>query len=109
MKRQAIIIANPGEKGAANYCNGVNLDIENYKSFLQEPHGGLWEDNEIDVMFRKSSTEVRVAIGRLSSVDYGLVIFTGHGYYSTGNKSTIIELRKGEELDSTELKKGAKK
>lgn len=37
------------------------------------------------------------------------MIFAGHGYYSQSRKTTMLELRKGEEIDSLELRAGAPK
>ena len=40
MTRKALIISNPGEIGAENYCEGVLKDVENFKNYLQSPKGG---------------------------------------------------------------------
>lgn len=32
MKRKMLIIANPGERDAENYCEGVNQDVTRYAS-----------------------------------------------------------------------------
>lgn len=109
MKRQALIIANPGETGARNYCEGVNKDCNNYPTFLTEPFGGAWYTSEIEVLRRPSVSELRVALGKLKSADYGLVVFAGHAEYVASRRTTVLELRKGEEIDSMELRAGASK
>ena len=109
MKRLALILANPGEAGAPNYCEGVNLDVEAYSQFLRANFGGAWYSSEIDVLKRPSVAQARLALGKLKGVDYGLVIFAGHGEYITSKKTTVLELRRGEEIDSLELRSGASK
>ena len=109
MKRQALLIANPGESGASNYCEGVNRDCDSYPLFLKAPFGGAWYGNEIEILRRPSAAEVRLALQKVKSADYGLVIFAGHGYYLQSRKTTMLELRKGEELDSMDLRAGAGK
>ena len=61
--RKALLIANPGEGGAKNYCKGVNKDMENYKSFLLSPLGGQWYPNEIDVMHKPKLSSLKEKIG----------------------------------------------
>lgn len=58
MKRQALLIANPGESGASNYCEGVNRDCDSYPLFLKAPFGGAWYGNEIEILRRPSAAEV---------------------------------------------------
>ncbi len=104
MRRQALIIINPGEEGAENYCAGVLKDAENYKHFLQSPQGGYWFEEEIRLLNRPTETELDVGL-RLYSLycDYLLLIFSGHGYVNSDG-STIFELRKGCEISANELR-----
>lgn len=109
MVRKGLIICNPGEVGADNYCEGVYKDETNYKRFLQRPHGGVWYEKEIRIMERPRRYEVQNAIGELRYCDYALVVFSGHGCYSSRTQSTWLELRDGEEIDSNELRQGSAK
>ncbi len=109
MKRQALLIANPGEIGAPNYCEGVNRDCESYPPFLKAPFGGSWYESEIEILRKPSTSQVRLALSKVKTADYGLVIFTGHAYYMQSKKTTMLELRRGEEIDSMELRTGAQK
>lgn len=109
MIRKALIISNPGEPGAKTYCEGVVKDVLNYKAFLNSPLGGYWYDHEIIPMTRPSADEVRKKLSEIQYYDYTKIIFSGHGYYSSNRKSTILELKKGEELDSQELIPGTLK
>jgi hypothetical protein len=104
LNRKALIISNPGEPGAENYCAGVLKDVVNYQSFLTSPIGGLWYSSEISSLNRPSAAEVRSKVTELASSDYALVVFCGHGWHSTGVGSTCIVLRQGQEIDSTELR-----
>ena len=109
MNRRALIISNPGERGDENYCEGVLRDVDNYKSFLTNACGGLWSYSDIDHISRPSINEVRLAMRKLEGSGYALVVFTGHGWYSTDLDSTILTLKAGQEIDSVELQKGASK
>ena len=109
MKRRALIIGNPGETGAENYCEGVNRDLENYPRFLQTAYGGVWNKHDIEILKRPRVQAVRDAIAKVRDADYSLVVFTGHGYHLQPRDSTILELKKDEEIDSAELRRGAAK
>lgn len=104
MNRRALIISNPGEVGAENYCAGVNKDVESYTRFFRAPIGGLWGTTEVIHHGRPSAADVRRAIADLSRVEYSVVVFSGHGYYSTTSRSTVLELRTGQEIDANELR-----
>jgi hypothetical protein len=105
----ALIISNPGEVGDEHYCAGVNKDVTHYQEFLKADYGGFWYDGEIDRLPRPTASEVRLALTKLRYVDYSLVIFSGHGYYSSLYRSTILELKKGEQIDSAELRNASSK
>lgn len=109
MKRYGLIIANPGEVGRENYCEGVNLDVINYVNYLCSPVGGAWNRSEIEVLNKPSTQDVRIAIAQARLVDYAFVVFAGHGYYSAEKRSTMLHLKLGVEIDSAELRQGAKK
>jgi len=109
VSRSALIITNPGEVGSEGYCEGVNKDAQLYRSFLLSPVGGAWRSSELSTLKQPSRQEVRDAVSAIAGADYSLVAFCGHGYYSASKDSTILELRKGIELDSVELRQGATK
>lgn len=109
MKKKAIVISNPGETGSPGYCQGVNVDVTNYKRFLDGPYGGWWLTSEVQHLSRPSAAEVREVMKQLSNCDYALVVFTGHGYYSAQRRSTILKLRADQEIDSAELMNGSPK
>ena len=52
MTRKALIVGNPGEDGAENYCAGVLKDVENFNTYLQSPRGGGWYATEITTLMR---------------------------------------------------------
>jgi hypothetical protein len=109
MKRQALIIANPGEEGTEGHLQGVIKDVANYRSFLLSAIGGLWRASEIIDMMMPSLARVRETVRSTSASDYALIIFCGHGCFSTPLNSTVIELRDGEDMNSDELRAGAPK
>ncbi len=101
--RRALLISNPGETGAENYCKGVFADIQQYSRLLCSPHGGAWLQNDITHLPRPNKNELREAIKRLSAYTYSFVVFSGHGWYSSQDKCNVLTLRKGEEVASHEL------
>jgi hypothetical protein len=107
--RKALIIGYPGEKGANNYCEGVNLDIKNYKSFLTSPLGGFWYEDEVEILYIPSKKAVSDAVQNLKYVDYSKIIFSGHGAYSPIYDSTFLELNNNEAIDSAELRGACRK
>lgn len=111
MNFQALVIGNPGEPGepARYYCDGVSRDLVSYPEFLRSPIGGAWRDSEITVLLRPNVHTVRTQIQHLRDADYSLVIFTGHGHTDPGTRSTILSLKRGHEIDSLELRRGAPK
>ncbi|HEV2265571.1 MAG TPA: caspase family protein [Stellaceae bacterium] len=108
MKRQAMIIINPGEYGADNYCEGVNKDGDLYQRFLSSSIGGLWNSAEIIFLESPELWKVQSGIAAMMSADYSMAVFCGHGY-TDHNDSSIIELKRDIEIPATELRRGAPK
>ena len=104
MLRHAIIISNPGEEGADDYCRGVQKDVDNYVSFLSSSYGGYWDRQDIELIPRPTVQELKDTIRQSNGCGYFLTIFSGHGYHSTVSDSTILTLRRGEDIDSNELR-----
>ncbi|WP_196360376.1 caspase family protein [Vibrio anguillarum] len=109
MNKKILIISNPGEQGAENYCEGVNVDVEQYINYFKSPLGGFWYESEISHLNRPTESNVKTAIYELATLDYSLILFCGHGWYSSIDRATILELRKGQELSEMELRKGGGK
>lgn len=107
MTRKALIIGNPGETGAENYCAGVLKDVDNFKTYLQSSRGGGWYRNEISTLMKPDKTTLSGALLSLYEVDYTFVVFCGHGY--AWKEETILELSKNNEINANYLKLGAKK
>lgn len=103
MKRKALIISNPGEIGADNYCEGVNRDVNNYFRFFQAPYGGLWRFDEIQHLHQPSTPILRNSISELKYYEYSIIVFSGHGYYDSDYGSTMIEINKLSSINSNEL------
>jgi hypothetical protein len=107
--RRALLISNPGEQGAQNYCKGVFVDIQNYKNYFTSALGGAWLGSEIVTLDKPSGKQVDDEIKKMSVYDYTAILFAGHGYYSTRSMSTILELRENEEYDEMRLRTAATK
>ena len=91
MNRKVLIISNPGK--GENYCEGVNKDVENYKAFFTSALGGGWYMNEIKHLHCPNQYSVTAELDLMKDVDYSIVIFCGHGYYSSNFDETIVELQ----------------
>lgn len=109
MRRRALIIGNPGENGAENYCAGVSKDLANYKAFLTSPLGGAWYANEIAVLERPTCSDARFAIQSLRDADYSFSVFSGHGYTDNRSGTLRLELKAGHLLTEDEYRQGAPK
>ena len=108
--RRALLISNPGEPNdREHWCGGVPIDIQRYMTFLQSAEGGYWYPSEIVHLPRPTLVEARLAIARLATADYSFVAFAGHGWYSQADRSTVLVLQKGVNLNSIELRASANK
>lgn len=108
MSRKMLIISNPGEFGAENYCEGVNQDVIRYREFFTSIAGGAWESHEISTLNRPFPYEVDIALKNLVGQGYSMVIFCGHGY-SRPDGTTMVELREGCTYDSRNFHSGSNK
>lgn len=109
MNKYVLIITNPGEEKTQGYCEGVNVDLKNYKEYFCSPLGGAWKNEEIISLTKPSVDELKLTLNKLKSIEYLVTIFCGHGYYCSKRESTILELKKGYEFDSIDLRIGVKK
>jgi|SRR5580704_11111609 hypothetical protein len=109
MRRHAIIISNPGTAGTDDYLRGVPIDVQNYKSFLTGPTGGLRQPSEVEEMRCPRAYDIRRKMDSLLAQDYVFIVFTGHGWHSDDLDSTILQLCDGQEIDSAELRLAATK
>lgn len=107
MTRKMLIISNPGELRAENYCEGVNKDVENYIHFFTSALGGGWLDGEIKHLYRPYPEQVTNELQAIRNADYSMVIFCGHGYSCEGE--TIVQLRKGYDYRSSSFRSFANK
>lgn len=69
-----LIIANPGERDAENYCEGVNQDVTRYQCFFTSIQGGAWKSDEIKTLICPEPWEVALALSELKSAEYSIVI-----------------------------------
>lgn len=105
MTRRALIISNPGELGAENYCEGVNKDVINYKKYLMSSVGGGWYEDEIVCLEKPDHILLNKHIKLMEDTEYTLIIFCGHG--CTVGDETIIELNKDCDYRASSLRTGA--
>ncbi len=111
MKRRILIITNPGVVGSSTYCEGVNKDRENYLSFFKSAIGGYYSESEIRLLDKQSVLRIREELRLLQSdiIDFSIIIFCGHGWYSTTNETNILCINDNEQFDSIEFRRNYKK
>lgn len=110
MNRKILIIINPGENEEdENYCAGVFVDADNYNSYFQTSYGGNWSENEISILDRPTVAKVKKKLEELNRCDFSIIVFCGHGFYSSKSKSNILELSRDNEIDALDLKKNVEK
>ncbi|QEH36550.1 Caspase domain protein [Aquisphaera giovannonii] len=68
---------------------GPRRDIENFTSFLLSPMGGAWDPREFATEPHPTIDRMLELIDRANTVDYTLIVFSGHGGYY-GRKMSIL-------------------
>lgn len=109
MNKKILIISNPGEKDAENYCEGVNVDVREYISFFTSANGGAWNEDEIIILNKPTVSDLNKALYKLQNCEYSIIVFCGHGYYSLHNDSTFLELQTDIEYNSSLLRSNTSK
>ena len=105
MDKGILIVGYPGDRDK-NYCAGVLVDLEKYKSFFSSLKGGAWNSDEINVLLSPEKKEFYNAVHFLNGKDYSIFVFSGHGYFDSDRNSTMIELNDKEDcFPVNELKK----
>jgi len=82
---------------------GVAVDIKNYRQFFKSAWGGNWNENEMIEKMNVSKSDLLEELSRLKSLslNYLIVIFTGHGGYK---RETMLELNsRNEYVNESEL------
>lgn len=103
MKRKAIIIGN------TSGLEGVRVDITRFTTFLKSNTGGAWFDSEIEIFENqtKSTLLQTVDVLRKQSLDYLIILFSGHGGQL---RQTMLELNEqGETIAETALRQIAER
>ena len=75
MKKKILIISNPGDERAGNYCEGVHKDVENYKKFFTSSLGGNWYYSEIEWMEKPDKATVRRKLADMKKLDFNYNIY----------------------------------
>lgn len=102
MKRHALIIGSPDDS-----IKGVYDDMKNYRSFFESSVGGRWYATEITTLESPDKATVQRELDKLKSADYSVVVFAGHGEYSTVDRTTILQLNPNVKISENDLKQGA--
>ena len=95
IKRQLILISNPGNPDCFNYVKTTEKAIDRWQDFFMNPIGGFWQQDEI-LRFGESkklaANELRrmiVAALNTGQFDYSLIVFCGHGGTTNDNVGSI--------------------
>ncbi|WP_157646962.1 caspase family protein [Burkholderia ubonensis] len=102
MQRRALIIGCPDQE-----IPGVLDDMRNYRAFFESDAGGEWYSSEIKTLQSPSVATLRSEMQNLKKADYSIVVFAGHGGYSTSARATLLQLGPQVFIDEYELKLGA--
>lgn len=104
MNRYALLIGYAGEPGAEDFLKGVQSDLDGWRRFLTSPVGGNWRSDEIKMMIAPTGAEVTAELAKKNGVvDYGLLVFTGHGGYSETRSDTLLQLNQRECFEAKKL------
>lgn len=111
VSRKALIIGYPGEIGDENYCEGVFVDLNNYKKYLTSPLGGSWFEDEIVILLNTEIEILDYYLDKIKNIDYTFIAFSGHGYIvkKGSNYINYLQINKSEEICINYLKKFDKK
>ena len=81
----------------SSFSENIRFDAESYKCFLKSPYGGAWNDSEIIIRFSPSKQEILQIINDfVIGVDYAMICFWGHGYYSEDEDDVILQINSTE-------------
>lgn len=84
MKRKAVLIEAAELKGH-NDLPGARRDVVNYRQYLSSAFGGAWDEStEIDTFTKPGKKFLLEYIRYLSTYDYTIITFSGHGHHVTG-------------------------
>lgn len=89
--RKAIVICSPGGH-KTSFLPGVECDSYNVPKFLQSEKGGVWQKNEIQILYDPTFREVKQTIQN-SIADYCIVYFSGHGYTDRKTETRMLCLK----------------
>ena len=109
MNKKVLIVLNPGEEGAENYCRGVFADGTNFVDYLTSPLGGYWESCEITKLIRPDIDVINYELSLLNKYEYSIVIFSGHGEYDKASQSTMCELKAKNKISSKKFENSINK
>ncbi|MGC4021699.1 MAG: caspase family protein [Cyclobacteriaceae bacterium] len=112
INRRVIMLTNPGKNGESNYCPGVYVDQRNYFSYFTQPYGGYWSSSELRHFDKPSKQTVykELDLIKQDDIEFSIIIFCGHGWYSSRSNSNILVLNDlKEEMDSLDLRIGSNK
>jgi hypothetical protein len=90
--------------GNTNGLPGVKIDIANYTRFFKSLYGGNWLDTEIEPKLNPSKLELELVLSqyRSQSLDFAIVVFSGHGGQE---RETVLEINdKGDTVSESSLK-----
>lgn len=98
MEKRILIIGN------TDGLPGVKIDVENYKTFFKSSYGGDWYSSEIIEKVNSSKSEIKTTLENIKSksLDYLIIIFSGHGGQE---RETVLEINSsGETINESEFK-----
>lgn len=105
MRRHALLIGYSASDSSSEATINAEKDLENYKSYLMQPRGGAWLENEIKILNAptKLSLELEINILKAKGIDLVFTVFSGHGGYNLKEECRELLLNKNETILARDL------
>lgn len=94
MKRQLLLISNPGNPNDSNFVKTTEEAIDRWEGFFRSPIGGYWQNGEIvryGVNNPIDTDTFRRLLIPLNTIqcDYSVIVFCGHGACTQDDKDAV--------------------
>ena len=94
IKRQLVLITDPGIPGDEYYAKQTQDVIDRWETFFMSPIGGFWQEREIIRINEQNPIgpgrmDVLMSQLDLARCDYTMIVFCGHGLRTQDHKDSI--------------------
>lgn len=103
MIRRVFLIGAPLDDKSGVFYRGVLADANNFNRYFQSAVGGAFMQSEITYLENPRWAILQRVIQQRA--DYSILVFTGHGYYSTNQNLPVVNLNSKERIPVSEIRK----